>query len=533
MILLHTPRLILRTWEDSDIEPFSKMNQDAEVMKYFPSLLTPEESASRVDWQRRHFKEQGFCCYAVELKSTGEFIGFVGLAIPIFEAPFMPAVEIGWRIAKAHWNQGSATEAARYVLNHAFNDLNLTEVVSFTAVENQASRRVMEKIGMTHHPEDDFDHPRLPEGHPLRRHVLYRISAKTVQAQDSIEIENYDPNWPLQAQQEMTKLQPILSRFPIQHIGSTAVSGLSAKPIIDLAIGVNDLEAAKALIPQLIEQGYVFWEKNPDKSKLFLAKGMPPIGQKRTHHIHVMEITHHDWIVRPLFRDYLIANPEEQEAYQALKQALAKAFKEDREAYTSAKTAFIQNINQKAVRPYLNFEALSKSHFSLLLKWFNEPHVQEFYSLRPWTLSEIAEKFQDRVSEAKAISNIHSFIAKIQDSPVAYLQCYAVKDHPWEGQNFSKDFIEKSVGLDFFIGEPSFLGKKMSGLILESFIPEILKIYPAAKCLVVDPEIQNQRSIRFFEKQGFKFDQEISGKNALGRQKTYQLMVRKTGHFNG
>jgi RimJ/RimL family protein N-acetyltransferase len=193
MIILQTPRLILRTWQDSDIEPFSMMNQDPEVMRFFPSLLTPEESASRVDWQLRHFKEQGFCCYAVELKSTGEFIGFVGLAIPLFEAPFMPAVEIGWRIAKTHWNKGYATEAAKYVLNHAFNHLNLPEVVSFTAIQNRTSRRIMEKIGMTHDPKDDFDHPKLAEGHPLRQHVLYRITADQIKVKDSIEIEAFNP----------------------------------------------------------------------------------------------------------------------------------------------------------------------------------------------------------------------------------------------------------------------------------------------------------------------------------------------------
>jgi len=532
MLILQTPRLILRTWEDSDIEPFSRMNQDPEVMKYFPSLLTPEESASRVDWQRRHFEEHGFCFFAVELKSTGEFIGWTGLSNLTFDAPFAPAIEIGWRIAKVHWNQGYATEAAKYVLNHAFNDLNLEEVVACTVVQNLASCRVMEKIGMTHDSKDDFEHPRLPEGHPLRRHVLYRIPADQVTTKDSIEIETYDPAWPVKAQEEISRLKQKIAALRsswfvgIDHIGSTAIPGLSAKPILDLAIVVKDLNASKALVPVLIEEGYVFWEANPDKSKLFFAKDMPPIGEKRTHHVHVMEITHHDSIVRPLFRDYLITHPEEKMAYQALKQKLAESFKEDRETYTQSKTAFIQGINQKVVAPHLSFLPLNAAHFPLLLKWFNQPHVQEFYSLRSWTLAEIEEKFKDRVAEQK--SNIHGFVACIQNSPVAYLQCYAVKDHPWEGQNFSADLIEKAVGLDFFIGEPSFLGKKLAGPILERFIQtEVFRLYPHCESLVVDPEVNNQRSIAFFEGQGFKIHQNIEAKDALGRLKDYQLMIKK------
>jgi RimJ/RimL family protein N-acetyltransferase len=534
MIILQTPRLILRTWQDSDIEPFSAMNQDPEVMKFFPSLLTPEQSLGLIERQRRHFQDHGFCCYAVELKSSGEFIGFVGLAIPLFEAPFMPAVEVGWRIARSHWNKGYATEAAKYVLNLAFNDLNLQEVVSFTAVPNKTSQRVMEKIGMTHDPIDDFDHPKLAEGHLLRKHVLYRITADQIKAKDSIEIEAADPTWPIQAQEEISRISKKIAFLKsswfvgIQHMGSTAIPELSAKPILDLLIGVKDLTAAKeALVPLLMEEGYVFWEANPDKSKLFFAKGMPPIGEKRSHHIHVMEVTHHDWIVRPLFRDYLITHPEDKKAYQALKQNLSQEFKEDREAYTQSKTNFIQGINQKAVLPFLSFVPLDHSHFPLLLNWFNQPHVQEFYSLRAWTLSEIEEKFKDRITAGQNSSNIHGFLACIKDSPMAYLQCYPVKDHPWVGQNFSENFIEKAVGLDFFMGEPSFLGKKMAAPVLEKFIQtEILRIYPDCESLVVDPEIDNQRSIAF-EKQEFKFHQAIEAKDALGQQKNYQLMAKK------
>jgi RimJ/RimL family protein N-acetyltransferase len=123
----------------------------------------------------KHFEERGFGLMVAELRESGEFVGFVGLSVPQFEAPFMPAVEIGWRLAAEYWGKGLATEAARETLRFAFEKVGLESVVSFTVPANMRSRRVMERIGMTHDPREDFDHPQLPVGHPLRRHVLYRV----------------------------------------------------------------------------------------------------------------------------------------------------------------------------------------------------------------------------------------------------------------------------------------------------------------------------------------------------------------------
>jgi GrpB-like predicted nucleotidyltransferase (UPF0157 family) len=411
------------------------------------------------------------------------------------------------------------------VLHHAFHDLNLPEVVSFTAVQNKASQRVMEKIGMTHNPTDDFDHPRLPEGHALRRHVLYRITADQIKAKDSIEIEAYDPRWPLQAREETSKLiQKISSLGPswfieIEHIGSTAIPELSAKPILDLAIGVNDLNSAKALIPVLIEEGYVFWEANPDKSKLFFAKGMPPIGEKRTHHIHVMEVNHHDWVVRLLFRDYLIAHPKERKAYQDLKLGLAKTFKEDREAYTRSKTNFIQKINQKAVAPHLSFSRLNSTHLPMLLKWFNQPHVQAFWSLRPWSLEEIEAKYLPRLTDP----TIQAWVVFISQTPIAFIQSYPVKKHPWPGQNIPDEMLEKSAGIDFFIGEESFLRRGYGTLILQKFIHDHLSDFDF---IFSDPDRKNSASIDFFKSLGFEPYQIIQMNNEIGEAREYELMIR-------
>lgn len=170
---LRTARLVLRPLSEADAEAFAAMNGDPRVMEHFPSVLSREESDPLLGRLRAAVEEHGFGMWAVEIPGRAPFIGFVGLLHASFEAPFTPCVEVGWRLAAEHWNQGYATEAALASLEHGFEALGLREILSWTAVDNRASRRVMEKIGMAHAGE--LDHPRLPVGHRLRRHVLYRI----------------------------------------------------------------------------------------------------------------------------------------------------------------------------------------------------------------------------------------------------------------------------------------------------------------------------------------------------------------------
>ena len=172
---IETRRLLLRPWRAEDLAPFAALNADPRVMEFLPKPLTREESVARVRQEAEHFARHGFGKWAVQVKDGPPFIGYVGLAVASFEAHFTPCVEIGWRLAADHWGKGYATEGARAVLAFAFERAGLAEVVSFTVPANVRSRRVMERIGMTHSPADDFDHPSLPEGHPLRRHVLYRL----------------------------------------------------------------------------------------------------------------------------------------------------------------------------------------------------------------------------------------------------------------------------------------------------------------------------------------------------------------------
>ncbi len=182
---LTTPRLLLRMWRDADLPAFAAMNADPQVMELFPELLERAESDALVRRIRAHFDEHGFGRWAVEVPGVAEFIGFVGLSVVDFRAAFTPAVEIGWRLATPHWGKGYATEAARAVLRFGFNQLRLDEIVSFTVPHNQRSRRVMERIGMTYIATDDFEHPRLPVGHPLRLLVLYRLSREAWARADS------------------------------------------------------------------------------------------------------------------------------------------------------------------------------------------------------------------------------------------------------------------------------------------------------------------------------------------------------------
>jgi 3-dehydroquinate dehydratase / shikimate dehydrogenase len=178
--VIQTKRLILRKWRAEDLEPFAAMNADPRVMEYFPARLSHEESAQMMKRMQSNMAKNGFGWWAVCAPGVADFIGFIGLS-PVdhitMPVHFTPTVEVGWRLAFDYWGKGYAPEGALACLKHGFEELKLNEIVSFTAVQNERSRKVMEKIGMHRDPADDFDHPKVPEGHPLRRHVLYRLKA--------------------------------------------------------------------------------------------------------------------------------------------------------------------------------------------------------------------------------------------------------------------------------------------------------------------------------------------------------------------
>jgi RimJ/RimL family protein N-acetyltransferase len=177
MAELSTDRLRLRQWRPEDREPFAAMNADPVVMHYFPSTLTREQSDAFADRNEQRITERGWGLWAVEIKESGAFAGFIGLQ-PVNPAfPFAPSVEIGWRLAAPFHQRGYATEGAREVVVASFGWIGLTDLVSFTTARNQPSRHVMEKLGMTRDPAEDFDHHAVPVDWPGRRHVLYRLAA--------------------------------------------------------------------------------------------------------------------------------------------------------------------------------------------------------------------------------------------------------------------------------------------------------------------------------------------------------------------
>ncbi|MBL8630123.1 MAG: GNAT family N-acetyltransferase [Rhodospirillaceae bacterium] len=173
--MLTTARLKLRDWRDEDLPAFAALNADPAVMEFFPNTLTAEDSNALATRIRARIAEHNWGFWAVEVIGGPAFIGCIGLSVPRFDAHFMPCVEVGWRLAKTAWGHGYATEAARAAMDFGFNTLGLAEIVSFTTTHNQRSRHVMEKLGMTTTPADDFEHPLV--GGPLRKHVLYRRRA--------------------------------------------------------------------------------------------------------------------------------------------------------------------------------------------------------------------------------------------------------------------------------------------------------------------------------------------------------------------
>lgn len=179
---LETARLVLRQWSDADLAPFAAINADPRVMEHFPAPLDRAASDALAARWREMFAEHGLGMWAVAEKDGAAFIGFVGLSIPAFDAHFTPCVETGWRLGTSWWGKGYATEAAEAALAFGFDRIGLDEIVAYTAAPNARSQAVMRRLGMRHDPADDFDHPLLPPGHRLQRHVLYRIGREAFRA---------------------------------------------------------------------------------------------------------------------------------------------------------------------------------------------------------------------------------------------------------------------------------------------------------------------------------------------------------------
>ena len=173
---IETPRMLLRSWKRDDMDAWSRLNADPKVMEFFPRTYERDESVATAQLMQVELEHDGYGWFVAEVKERFPFAGVIALQEVPFQARFTPAYEIGWRFLPETWGNGYATESAAAALDYAFNTLGWHEVVAMTAEINVRSRRVMERLGMTHDPRDDFDHPRIPQGDRLNHHVLYRIS---------------------------------------------------------------------------------------------------------------------------------------------------------------------------------------------------------------------------------------------------------------------------------------------------------------------------------------------------------------------
>src|SRR5262249_32987869 len=234
-------------------------------------------------------------------------------------------------------------------LDAGFTRFELEEIVSFTSVGNLRSRAVMDRLGMKHDPADDFDHPSLADGHPLRRHALYRLARKNwLRTEEPVQIGPYDAAWPTAFEKERHLLASVLKPWlvgSIEHVGSTAVPGLAAKPVIDIMAAVDSLEASRPAINALKQLDYCYWPYLAEEIHWFCK----PSPAHRTHHLHLVPFNSERWRRTLAFRDHLRTHPDVARQYAALKERLAVEHRFDREAYTQAKRTFIDSVVQIAL----------------------------------------------------------------------------------------------------------------------------------------------------------------------------------------
>lgn len=335
-IFLDTPRLILKAPELSDFDNLLALRTDPDVMKYIGdgSIQTKAQVQEFLTKAMSYQKKYGFGFCSVFEKDSGEFVGQAGILHLAFDDS-QPDIEVGYRLHKKFWGKGYATELTKALIYWAFENLAIDKLVAVTHPDHQKSQHVLLKSGLDKVEKAQFYHGREVVGFEI-----YKA--------DCIDLVPYNEQWPILAKEEMNILReqlPQHSIIDIQHVGSTAIPGMISKPTIDIQIAVDNLKKIKPdFIAILTKLGYQFWAENPDPERLFFVKGLPPFGEKRTHHVHVVEPSSKHWKEKLLFRDYLISHPEVAQEYVKLKQTLAKNHKYDREAYTNEKAAFIMKI---------------------------------------------------------------------------------------------------------------------------------------------------------------------------------------------
>ncbi len=328
---IETERLLLRDKTPDDVGFMHRLLSDPAVMRYVgegrPRGL--EEVRAGLEKHIAHQQAHGFSLWLVLERAAGEPIGDCGL-MHLEEGP---EVEVGYRFVPEAWGRGYATEAAEASLAYGFDVLGLDEIVAVAYPDNAASRRVMEKIGMR------YDGRGMYYGNDSVRYVTGRTPTGPV------EIVTYDPAWPSRFEEERARIAEALgSRAPvIEHIGSTAVPGLAAKPVIDVLLGVRSHPLDEAGVRALETIGYDYRGEFGIPGRQFFRKGEP-----RSHHVHAVELGSDLWVSNLVFRDRLRDHPEEAARYASLKRELASRYADERGRYTEAKAPFIEELLQRA-----------------------------------------------------------------------------------------------------------------------------------------------------------------------------------------
>jgi RimJ/RimL family protein N-acetyltransferase len=304
-VFLETKRLILKKTEQSDFNNLLALRSDPDVMKYTEQgVQTKEDVQKFLDITVPFQKKYGYDICSVFEKNSDDFIGQAGLFCAEIENE-QSEVEIGFSLHKKYWGQGYGTELVKALIQWGFDHLSVRKLVAYIDPKNTASHRVLQKCGMMD----------VGINGNLLKFEIYK--------DDSIELVPYRPEWSNLAQQEIKILGdalPVQHILEIQHIGSTAIPGIHSKPIIDIQIAVDSLIAIKPIaITALKSLGYEFWADNPDTERMFFVKGMPPFGEKRTHHVHIVEPVSRHWQGKIQFRDYLLSYTEAAREYEKLK----------------------------------------------------------------------------------------------------------------------------------------------------------------------------------------------------------------------
>lgn len=343
-IFLETKRLILKLPELSDFNDLLALRADPDVMRYIGNgdiqtlVQVKDFLTMAMDYQKKY--GIGFC--SVFEKESGDFIGQAGLFHTSFNDT-QPDIEIAYRLHKKYWGRGYATELVKALIRWGFEHLSVQKLVAGAHPDNIASQKVLIKSGLDYRGIVTW--PSRVQNVKVFLYEIYK--------QDKIELVPYDRTWPQNAASEIMLLRDVFPKeyiLDIQHVGSTAVPGMLAKPIIDIQMATPSLNTLKPIaIPVLKKLGYEYWYDNPDKERLFFVKGMPPFGEKRTHHIHIIEPESKRGQDRIIFRDYLIAHPDVAREYEQLKIKLAQKYTDDREQYTETKTELINRVLRKAL----------------------------------------------------------------------------------------------------------------------------------------------------------------------------------------